>query len=803
MQDTSSQPRAGARFSFEQATLVALGATAALILLVVTFSPVFSFTGTKIAIFMLGTLLAFALFVVARLTRGSIVLPPSLLIAFVWLLPVAYALSTFFSGVNPQIAFAGVEFDSHTLGFILALAVSATITSLAVRKEQEFKRIWKGAGYVFGVVGVLQVAIILIARIFPNSIAPLSNFIGAFSDVGILAGLGVIGALLAFRLLAPSHLNKILLWVGMIIGFFLLALVNSTTLFVLTGIVALGLLIEVFMRRAGAGADADFEGMGNASLALETASNEVRPLGAPFVALIVSLFFIVGGSTVGNALSSALGTSFVDVRPSWQSTLEVGSHTFASSPLFGSGPGTFAEQWVLHRDRALNETIFWNVDFASGIGYLPTALVTTGIVGTIAWLVFLGFFLYTGVRMLILRLPEAPVLRFSVVLSFLGAGYVLLLSILTTPGPVVLMLGFMMVGLATSTVRFGREKSEWGIVFSRSPRAGFAVVFLLTLLLIGTVFAAYVVVERYIANLSAGQAAQALGAGDLVASEAALNRSLSFAPQDQTFRLGAALGVARMNEIATSETLSQTDAQTQFQAALSASVQTASAATQIAPNNYQNWLTLGGVYQSVIALQIEGALEQAMAAYVRAGELAPTNPAIPYTLAQLAIAGNDLAGAEAYLLEAIALKRDYTQAILLLSQLQVQLGKAAEALQAVEAAIFFAPNDTAALFQAGVLRLGTSDEAGAIAVLSRAVELNPNYANARFFLAVAHAISGNTASALSELQAVATMSDENATAVADDITALEAGRNPFPPSRLRTLGVPSAPVEEPAPDLGE
>lgn len=800
MQDANPQSRTRAPFSFDRAAMMALTLTAALTLVVVTFSPTFSFLGTKVLVLMAGTLIALALFIVARLTRGNIVLPPSLLLGAVWLLPIAYGLSTLFSGVNPMVAVAGNEFESHTFGFILTLAVVATLFALVFRREQEFSSFFKAMGYLFGALVFVQVILVLIGRFSPSTVTPLSNLVGSFSDMGMMVGLGVIGALLALRFLDLPRVRKVMVWCGLVFGFFLLALVNSLTLWLLVALVSLGLLIEVWMRRKGADLDSDLDGVATFALPVEYESGEPRSIGSPFVTLIVTLFFIIGGSTIGNALASSFGTSFIDVRPSWQATFSLGGHTFASSPLFGSGPSTFGEEWLKYRDRALNDTIFWNVDFSSGIGYVPTALVTTGIIGTLAWLAFLGLFVFTAVRMLIVRLPQSRTMRFATLLSFLGAAYVLVLAVVATPGPVVLAFGFIFVGLAASTLRHGKDKVEWGIIFSRNPRVGFAVVFLLTILLISTVFAAYLVVERYLAGMAAGNAAAALSRGDLPAAEAAVNRSLSFEPQDRTYRLGAAIGVARMNEIATSETLTPTDAQTQFQAALSASVQAALAATELSPNNYQNWLTLGGVYQAVVPLNIEGAVEQAEAAYVRAGELAPTNPAIPYTLAQLDIVTQDYTGAETRLLEAVALKRDYTQAILLLSQLQVQLGKATEALQAVEAAIYFAPNDPATLFQAGVLRLGTSDEAGAIQALGRAVELNPRYANARFFLAVAHAVAGDTAAALAELEAVAALSPENGAAVASDIEALQKGTNPYPPARLRTLGVPSAPVSEPAPD---
>jgi len=798
MQDTNSA-RPSVRFSFDKLALIALTATLALGLLVVTFSPNLSFLGTKTFVIMLGVLVAFALYVIARLTRGNIVLPPSFLLGALWLVPLAAGLSTLFSGVNPMAAFAGVEFESHTLGFTVLLAVVATLFALVLRRETDYAFFFTWISRVVGVVLVLQIVLILIARLSPDTIAPLSNLVGSFSDMGMLVGLGVIGGLLALRFLTLSKMSRTLTAIGTIVGFLILAIVNSALIWMLVAVIALGLVIETLMRRKSPDADAELDGVSTLAIEDEEISNERHPLGLPLVALLIVLFFLIGGGTIGNALSSAFGTSFIDVRPSWQATFDIGSHTLASAPLFGSGPGTFGEQWLMHRDRALNDTIFWSVDFVSGIGYIPTSMVTTGVIGIIAWLVFLGAFLFAGARSLIVRLPQNKFTRFVSVFSFLGAAYVLALAIFSSPGPVVLVAGFAFLGVFISSTRFGKDRVELGIIFSRNPRIGFVIVFALTILLLATVYGAYAVTVRYLAGVAYGDAGTALAAGNLPAADAAIARSLAFAPTDRTYRLAAAIGVAHMNEVANSQTLAPSDAQQQFQNALSVSIESALAATKYGPKNYQNWLTLGGVYQSVMPLKIEGAAEQAEVAYQTAGTLAPSSPAIPFTLAQLDIAAAEYESAETRLLEAITLKRDYTQAILLYSQLQVQLGKATEALQAVEAAIYFAPNDPAALFQAGVLRLGTNDRPGAIQAFGRAVELNPRYANARFFLAVAHAVSGDTASAVTELEAVAALSEENATAVAADLAALREGKNPYPLARLRTLGIPYPPVAEPEP----
>jgi tetratricopeptide (TPR) repeat protein len=179
--------------------------------------------------------------------------------------------------------------------------------------------------------------------------------------------------------------------------------------------------------------------------------------------------------------------------------------------------------------------------------------------------------------------------------------------------------------------------------------------------------------------------------------------------------------------------------------------------------------------------------------------LNPTNAILPYIMAQLDIANGDSAAAQADLTNAINLKHDYTPAILLLSQIEVQQGKAKEALQAAEAAAYFAPNDATVLFQVGILRSGSGDTAGAIDALSRAISLNPQYANAHFFLGVMYALKGEYDKAMTELTTVAGFSPDNAKAVASDLAALQAGKNPFPPSRLGALGIPGTTITEPDP----
>lgn len=802
MQDTSPvsvapHPR---RFSFDTLAIWALTLTAAVATIAFVPAATIPFLFTKVSILAIGGLIALALYILARLSRGNIIVPPVALLGALWLVPAAYALSMLFSGAGVRLASFGIEMEPDTFGFMLVLAAFGTLAALIFRRTNHYRVFFMVGTAALALAEAAQLVFLVLAKAMPSTVAATANLVGSFTDLGMVVGLGLALILIAARFLTLRPKVKIALWAIGIVGLVILALVNSPVIWSLVALVALGLFIEAIMRRRIRADDEDLEGVElvDSDREQEMGAQDLRSLGAPLVVLVVALFFLIGGSTIGAALSNALGTNFLDVRPSWQSTFAVGSHTYASSPLFGSGPGTFGSQWLKFRDRSLNDTIFWNVNFTSGIGFIPTSFVTTGIVGVLAWLAFLGMFLYIGLRALLFRAPEDGFARFVAVGSFVGALYVFLLAVFAVPGPVVLVTGFVLAGMFISSLRYGGSRREWGIIFAKNPRVGFVIVFALTIMLLASVVAAYVVIERYLGDVAYAEGSTALAKGDLNGAATAVNRSLLFAPSDRAYQLVAAIGVAEMNKIANDTTLTPSAAQQQFQAALSTSIQAALTATRLNPANYQNWAVLGNVYQTVVPLNISGAYDNAKAAYAQALTLNPSNPTLPYVMAQLEIAQKNYPAAEADLTSSINLKRDYTQAIFLLSQLEVQQGKSKEALQAAEAAAYFAPTDPNVLFQVGLLRSANGDTDGAIQALSAAVAANPSFANARFFLAAMYATKGQNDQALAQLQAVAALSADNAKAVAPDIAALQAGKNPFPPSRLGALGLTPASLTDKA-----
>ncbi len=741
------------------------------------------FAATKSSLLAAGAIITLALFILARLSRGNVVLPPLALVGALWLPIVAYTLSAVFSGGSFGSAFWGTALEPDTMGFMLVVALLGTLAALVLRRSEHYRSVLRAFAWGALALAVIQALIIIVGQFAPNIISPAYFLIGSFEDLATVLGLGVIGALITLRFLDLSERFKRWITMGGAVALLVLVVANSSLVWILLALVSLGLFVESVMRRRSSSADGDLDDTAVVDESPNTEDTGNHSLALPLVVLAVSLFFLIGG-TLSGALANALNVNSINVRPSWQSTIFVGQQVYKTSSVFGSGPGTFGVEWLKHRDPILNSTVFWNTDFNSGIGFIPTSFVTTGIVGAFAWILMLALFVVFGLRMLIRRAPEDPFVRYVAILSFVAVLYLFSVAVFELPGTVVLALAFVFAGLFASTMRYAARSGQWGIVFSRSPRIGFIVVFSLTLLLLAPVFSAYSLVGRYVATIQLARATAAYSAGNLEAADRALQSSITFVPSVAAYQLQASIANVRLGEVAASTTMAPAAAQQAFQAALSSGINAALTATQLDPNDYKNWILLGNMYAQAVPLNVTGAYDSAKTAYVKAATLNPTNPQIPFILAQLDIAHRDNKAAQENLKAAITLKQDYTAAIFLLSQLLVQDGNVKDALTTALAAAYFTPNNPNILFQVGVLSAASGDLPSAISALSAAVAANPNFANARYFLSAIYAKQGNFQDALKEMQAIANMSADNATAVATQLAALEASKNPFPANLL-------------------
>jgi tetratricopeptide (TPR) repeat protein len=148
-------------------------------------------------------------------------------------------------------------------------------------------------------------------------------------------------------------------------------------------------------------------------------------------------------------------------------------------------------------------------------------------------------------------------------------------------------------------------------------------------------------------------------------------------------------------------------------------------------------------------------------------------------LAQIALRHGDAVRARGELQEALTLKNNFTDALFLLAQLDVQEGNATSAIATTRSIISLEPSNPGRRYQLGLLLLATQSLEEAAQAFGAAVALDQNYANARYMLALTYLDLGRREEALEHLKVVALTNGDNQS-LKDLIAQLEAGEDVSP-----------------------
>jgi tetratricopeptide (TPR) repeat protein len=306
--------------------------------------------------------------------------------------------------------------------------------------------------------------------------------------------------------------------------------------------------------------------------------------------------------------------------------------------------------------------------------------------------------------------------------------------------------------------------------------------------------------DRFISGVYAGRAV-ALGNGgstDYTTINALLTKAAGYYNDPLYYRLETSVGITELSATVNEQNVAAATQQAQFQAQLSSAISAGQEAVTLAPGDYQNWLALGEVYEAIVPLGVQGAYDEAKAAYQKAEALDPTSPTIPYMLGRLEAEDKNYSAAETDIQAALSLKNDDTDAIFLLAQIQIAEGDVQSAIQSVQAGSVFTPTDAGVFFQLGFLKYYVKDYTGAAAALTTAIQIVPNYANAQYFLGLSDYALGDTESAIAQFQAIDKSNPGN-TEVEAILANLESGKNP-----LAGISPPEpAPQNETTPPIDE
>ncbi len=711
----------------------------------------------------IGVVVVALLFLYNSFQRGTVTFSWSYLHIALLVLPSLYLIAALFS-TQPSLSFLGYQLETDTFGFIFLGVALSTVIAWTLHGRRNVFTLLLTFMVAAWVVFIFQAIQIIFGAPFSLSFLsnPSSNLIGTWNDFGLFAGLVGVLTLLTLESLPLPKKHYHLLFGTFIVSLFFLALVNIREAWILFGITSFATLIFALT---------------STFFSRENQHPIFWQRIPSLIGLVTAIFFLSFGGGVATFLQESASISVFEARPSVQSTIGIAASVYKDSPVVGSGPNTFASQWLLHRPSDIVQTPFWNVAFDSGSGFILSSFATGGALVTLGWLVLIILILFTTVRSLFVADGSNKQAYFILSMTILGVLYLLASHIVYAPSQTLSLLLFLFIGLFLVSINDTSLAHSLRLDLKNSPRAGFAFVLIgvsVSLVLLGGV---YVVGKKYISVVYHNQAVLYANAGDFDKSFATLSTAVRLDAQDRFYRTAALINLAQVNQIVTTGT-SDTETQQRFQSTLAGAVQNTDAALAQNDQSFQNWIVRGLVFQSVVPLQIEGSLENTLSVYARAQALNPHDPEISWRLAQMYRDLGDTENARLSIDAALQRKADYTNAILLRAQIELDDGNLEKAIESIKNAIFFEPRNSTLLYQLGILSLQNESYIEASQALEASLQQTPDFANASFFLAQAYAFLDRYDEAAALMSSLIPTNPDNELII-EYRSALSEGRNPF------------------------
>lgn len=729
---------------------------------------------SKPILLLLSTFLLTVCLVILDLKRGSLAVPKTYVFLSLLLLGFVSVVSALFVSlrISSVIDVTTLESALYFLcGIILVYGASRLITSLKYARMLILSTWIAGAVlFLFHIIRLGSNGAYLNLGFFG---AASSSPYGAWNDLGLFIGFCLVLALAWHQFLAKKRFWKGIS-VGVVVASVLfLTIIGFSIVWWIVGAAALLIFVysfsaatrQVSKEQRDALAQVEHEGVIESAeessvrsqLAHDPKALLARIPTLPLVLVLVSFAFILisGRTSVFSLLSEIPGLGVlnrfnvvnVEARPSPLTTVEIGWNVLKQGNVMGVGPGNFQVAWNQFKPQEVNSTILWSTDFANGYSTFLTSFVTLGILGVLGWAALILSTLMLIGRMLLGNKGEEHERAHGAVISF-GVLYLLSLIVFYNPSITLLVTLFIFLGtLIALAAHMGLVRIR-AYSYLSDPRIAFASVFGLVAVLLGVITLGYFTISQMYAQYAANRGAVALAAGNVNEAAQRYNQALQFDERDVYYRQLIQVALSRLNTfVQNSQNAGEEQSQAiqeQLQALVGDTIAIARRAVALDETSYTNWIALGDTYSVLTLYRVEGAYDEAVRAYERALALSPSNPLIKLAYAQLERNSGNVQKAFEYIDQAVAMKPDYTDAYFLRAQIHIQEDSLKEAIQAAELGALTAQNNPDVFLQLGILKYNDEDWNGAARAFEQALILNPQYANAQYFLALTYQKLGRT-----------------------------------------------------------
>src|SRR3989344_3539386 len=511
---------------------------------------------------------------------------------------------------------------------------------------------------------------------------------------------------------------------------------------------------------------------------------------APMLIIVLGVFFML----IRFSIPSFTAKLPVEVSPSHKTSFAITMETLRESPLYGYGQGNFKLAYEKYRPKSIANTIFSNTKFNQSASALFDIVIGGGIITLLAF----AFLLFSVARLIYkIRSSSVYLTLASVGLFFIFPFNIVLMFLL--------FFSFILLEFAN------HSSSEHILELEDSARYSFmsSVVFIagLVTVLIGYYFG----ITRYIGDIKYVNAFKETSPGK---SFEAVTGAIALDGHDaKYYRFLSQILLVRLRDEFNNKDIkiSQDEKSRRLGEFATSSVDAAVKATNINPNDYENWLNRGVIYKNLLGL-VDGADKNSIAMFEEALKRSPTDPNLYYQIAstylvsaennrliinnlseteraKLSIANiktfinDNLAKAEENYKKSIDLNNNFGQAIYDLGLVYERQSKLSDAVKQFEKLRAGNPQDAGLAFTLGLLYYRNNQKDAALVQWQQAVALFPDYSNAHWYLSLIYEERGQMDRALMEVEKIIVLNPDSQQ-VQQRLEQLRVGTRIIPPGKL-------------------
>lgn len=734
-------------------------------------------------------LIGILIWVAGRMRDGHVDVPKSFLLLVSALLAVQF-IAAAIASPSPMISFVGSGYDIGTVNTFIVLFLLMFLGSVAFSTRDRILSLFASFVLVSMLVMVYHIlryffgADFLGFGVFTSDV---STPVGKWNDMASMVG-GLVLVVLSTLYFFPNNKTlRIPSYVVLLLSGLFLLMIDFTILwiilFVLIGVLAALAIFEGEKGHKQSRRDAESNGTTHAHKPVH--KRIVRHM--PFAALLFLFIAFVYGSgistipwgsnnrTIASSVSTALNSApYSEVVLTPKFTFDIVANTLKDSPLFGTGPNRFSSGYLMHKTSDMNRTPFWDSTFDFGLGRIPTYFGTTGIIGTLLWLVFIVLLFVKWRKMYMLFAKD----RISSYLAFTLFVLVLFfwsLAFFYLPNISIFALAFLFTGGFIAFLVGEGAIGKLHIPFGGGSKLSLVITPLIIVIMVGVV-ASGVLLYRQVSSLVSFRDAQlAIGQGNIDQAESALMHANTLSERDTYHRALSNLALIRLQQLSeqslTDEEVAQA-ANTFIQIARTS----AERAVALDESNFENYLQLGGVYDTLGSLGVQNTSEPARENYLQALRLNPKSPRVLFVLARLEFTAGDKEKAKEYLHQTLIERPNFLEAISFLVQIEVGDKNPDAAIDVLKSGVEAEPTNFLLRFALGYLEYANANYSDAVNQFEAAVYLNPAYADAKYFLGLTYERLGRRDEAIAQFTDVQTLNPDNKE-VTGIIKNLKAGRS--------------------------